>query len=110
MLHATADLRQTLQQVESLLSSEGLLVLLEATRPLRFADMIVGLTEGWWRFTDTDLRPLHALLSEEQMAGLLAGSGFTEVAISPEEGEESVLSNQSLILARGPRISPDAEA
>ena len=105
VLHATADLRQTLQQVKTLLSSEGLLVLLEGTRPLRFADVIVGLTEGWWRFTDTHLRPDYALISAEQWRSLLTGSGFTEVAVSPEEGGESVLSNQSLILARGPRIS-----
>lgn len=106
VLHATADLRQTLQQVKTLLSSEGLLVLLEGTRPLRFADVIVGLTEGWWRFTDTNLRAEHALISTEQWRILLAGSGFTEAAVSPEVGGESVLSNQSLILARGPRISP----
>ena len=108
VLHATADLRQTLQQVKRLLSSEGSLVLLEGTRPLRFADVIVGLTEGWWRFTDTDLRPDYPLISMEQWRSLLVGSGFTEVAVSPEEGGESVLSNQSLILARGPRIWPDS--
>ena len=110
VLHATADLRETLRQVKTLLSSEGLLVLLEGTRPLRFADVIVGLTEGWWRFTDTDLRPAYPLISADQWSSLLVGSGFTEVAVSPEQDRESVLSNQSLILARGPRIAPDSRS
>jgi acyl transferase domain-containing protein len=107
VLHATADLRQTLQQVRTLLSSEGLLVLLEGTRPLRFADMIVGLTEGWWKFADTDLRPSCALISDHQWRELLIESGFTEVAVSPEGEGKSVLANQSLILARSPRTSGD---
>lgn len=107
VLHATADLRHTLRQVLTLLSSEGLLVMLEGTRPLRFADMIVGLTDGWWKFTDTDLRPTCALMSDHQWRELLIESGFTEVSASPEGAGESVLANQSLILARGPRISGD---
>ncbi len=109
VLHATADLRQTLQQVRTLLSPGGLLLLVEATRPLRFADIIVGLTEGWWRFTDTELRPSHALLSRDGWQELLSGSGFTDVAICPEPGQDSVLSNQSLVLARGPRTEPDTK-
>ena len=84
-------------------------MLLEATRPLRFADIIVGLTEGWWRFTDTELRPSHALLSQDQWRKLLIGSGFTEVATSPEQERDSVLSNQSLVLARGPRTAEEAK-
>ena len=109
VLHATQDLQQTLKNARTLLASEGLLILLEATRPLRFADIIVGLTEGWWRFTDTELRPSHALLSADQWQKLLTGSGFTEVATSPEQEGESVVSNQSLILARGPRTARDMQ-
>jgi NADPH:quinone reductase-like Zn-dependent oxidoreductase/SAM-dependent methyltransferase/acyl carrier protein len=110
VLHATADLRQTLQQVKRLLFSEGLLMLLEGTRPLRFADVIVGLTEGWWRFTDTDLRPAYPLIAADQWRSLLAGSGFTEVAVSPGQDRENALSNQALIIARGPRISPSTRS
>ncbi len=104
VLHATADLRQTLKQIRTLLASEGLLLLLEGTRPLRSGDMIVGLTEGWWKFTDTDLRPSHALISARKWQGLLTDNGFTDVAISPEGEREGVLANQSLILARGSSV------
>lgn len=103
VLHATADLRKTLQHVQQLLSSEGVLVLLECTRPLRFADVIVGLTDGWWRFTDDEIRRSHALISAVQWEGLLTTSGFTEVAFTPKPDGEDILSKQSVILARGPR-------
>ena len=103
VLHATQDLQQTLKNVQTLLASQGLLLLLEGTRPLRFGDLIVGLTEGWWRFKDTELRPFHALISDRKWQALLASCGFTDVVISPEVEPDGVLANQSLILARGPR-------
>ncbi len=107
VLHATRDLRQTLKNARTLLASEGVLLLLEGTRPLRFGDLIVGLTDGWWRFTDTELRPSHALLSEGKWQALLADAGFTDVVISPEGGQDGVLANQCLLLARGPRIAAE---
>ena len=105
VLHATADLRKTLQHVQQLLSSEGLLVLLECTRPLRFADVIVGLTDGWWRFSDDALRPSYPLISAAQWEGLLATRGFTEIAVAPKPDGEDILSKQSVILARAPRTN-----
>lgn len=108
VLHATADLRRTLEHVRTLLSPGGLLLLLEATRPLRFADIIVGLTEGWWRFTDIGLRPSHALLSEDKWRTLVTAAGFTEVEVFPEADCDDTLSNQCLMLARGPRALHEA--
>ena len=103
VLHATADLRKTLQHVQQLLSSEGLLVLLECTRPLRFADVIVGLTDGWWKFADDEIRRSHPLISAAQWEGLLTTSGFNEIAVTPKPDGEDILSKQSVILARAPR-------
>ena len=103
VLHATQDLRQTLANVRTLLASEGVLLLLEGTRSLRFGDLIVGLTDGWWRFTDTELRPSHALISGQKWEALLASCGFTDVIVSPECA--GVLENQALILSRGPRVA-----
>src|SRR5262249_4113287 len=57
VLHATADLRQVLRHVCQLLAPEGLLLLAEGTRPQRWIDLSFGLTEGWWKFTDHELRP-----------------------------------------------------
>jgi acyl transferase domain-containing protein/NADPH:quinone reductase-like Zn-dependent oxidoreductase/SAM-dependent methyltransferase/acyl carrier protein len=103
VLHATQDLHQTLANVRTLLASEGVLLLLEGTRPLCFGDLIVGLTDGWWRFTDTELRPSHPLISEQKWEALLASCGFTDVIVSPEDA--GVLANQALILSRGPRVA-----
>jgi acyl transferase domain-containing protein/NADPH:quinone reductase-like Zn-dependent oxidoreductase/SAM-dependent methyltransferase/acyl carrier protein len=109
VLHATADLKKTLENVRTVLCPEGLLLLLETTRPLRFTDIIVGLTEGWWRFTDKEIRSSHALLSEEKWRDLLGADGFSEVTVSPERDGEDVLSNQKLILARGPHAVRNSE-
>lgn len=102
VLHATEDLRTTLTNAQALLASEGVLLLLEGTRPIRFGDLIVGLTEGWWRFRDTELRPAHALISSRKWQGLLEDCGFTGVTVSPDGG--GVFANQAVIVSRAPRI------
>ncbi|MEO0408854.1 MAG: acyltransferase domain-containing protein, partial [Cyanobacteria bacterium P01_A01_bin.135] len=83
VLHATADLRQTLDHVYQLLAPGGELVLLENTQPLLWVDLIFGLTDGWWRFTDHDLRPHHPLLSAGQWQQLLQECGFAAGVIQP---------------------------
>ena len=109
VLHATSDLRQTLRHVQQLLAPGGLLVLLEGTAPQRFGDLTVGLTEGWWSFTDTDLRPSYALMPQARWLKLLAESGFVETAILPEAADvNDVLSQQAVILARGPQAAQAA--
>jgi acyl transferase domain-containing protein/acyl-CoA synthetase (AMP-forming)/AMP-acid ligase II/acyl carrier protein len=100
VLHATRDLAQTLGNLRRLLAPEGMLVLLEGTKRQRWLDLIFGLTEGWWRFADTDLRPSHPLLTRRQWIELLAGQGFTEAAAVSEDEPGEALSNQTVILAR----------
>ncbi len=56
VIHATANLRCTLDHVQQLLKPGGLLLLLEMTYPERWVDLTFGLTDGWWRFED-DVRP-----------------------------------------------------
>jgi len=46
VIHATADVRQTLRHVQQLLAPQGLLLLLEMTKPERLVDLTFGLTEG----------------------------------------------------------------
>ncbi len=102
VLHATQDLRRTLRHVKRLLAPEGLLVLLEGTQPTRFGDLTVGLTEGWWKFTDTDLRPAYALIPPRRWLDLLAQEGFTDTVAFPEADGRTTLGQQAVILARGP--------
>ncbi|MBE9216664.1 SDR family NAD(P)-dependent oxidoreductase [Plectonema cf. radiosum LEGE 06105] len=80
VLHATCNLEQTLTHVRQLLSPLGQLVLLEGTQPQRWLDLIFGLTDGWWRFTDTNLRSDYPLISFYQWESVLSKCGFEEVA------------------------------
>jgi len=108
VIHATRDLRQTLAHVKSLLRPQGLLLLLEGTKRQRWVDLTFGLTDGWWRFADTDLRPSYPVLSEEGWLRLLADQGFDAVAI-PSNGRGEV-DGQALLVARAaPAPAPGAE-
>jgi acyl transferase domain-containing protein/NADPH:quinone reductase-like Zn-dependent oxidoreductase/thioesterase domain-containing protein/ubiquinone/menaquinone biosynthesis C-methylase UbiE/acyl carrier protein len=77
VLHATRDLRQTLRHIQTLLAPGGILIALEVTRPPRWVDLVFGLTEGWFRFQDAELRPESALLTPEAWLALLEQAGFT---------------------------------
>jgi acyl transferase domain-containing protein len=85
VLHATADMRKTLRHVRSLLAPGGSLLLLEGTRTERWVDLTFGLTEGWWKYTDLDLRPSGPALSTEAWRRVLGETGFTS-AIVPDDG------------------------
>ncbi|ARV58846.1 hypothetical protein BZZ01_09545 [Nostocales cyanobacterium HT-58-2] len=106
VLHATADLRQTLQHIKQLLAPGGMLVLLEGTTRQRCLDLIFGLTEGWWKFTDTDIRANYPLLSASQWRLLLTESGFEQTVTIPSSEENSgVLFQQAVILAQSAKTS-----
>lgn len=82
VLHATPDLQQSLTHVQQLLTPGGILLLLEGVQPMRWLDLIFGLTEGWWCFTDARSYPL---LTGEQWQQLLQNCGFASVsAIVPQ--------------------------
>lgn len=86
VFHATRDLADTLRNARQLLAPGGMLVFLEVTAPVRWIDLVFGLTQGWWRFTDTDLRPSYPLVSAAKWIELLYGCGFEEAfSISPDD-------------------------
>ena len=98
VLHATADLAATLGHARSLLAPGGALVLLEGTAPRRWIDLVFGLTEGWWRFADTELRPDYPLLAAPAWRAALAAAGFAHIeVIEPDTGR---LFAQAVIVAR----------
>ena len=103
VLHATADLEKTLEHARGLMSSEGLLLLLEGVAPERWVDLTFGLTEGWWRFTDTALRPDYPLIGRDAWIDLLRSLGFTSPASIPgDEASSRGAAQQALIVARAP--------
>ncbi|NEQ50218.1 MAG: acyltransferase domain-containing protein, partial [Leptolyngbya sp. SIO3F4] len=99
VLHATRDLKQTLSHVRQLLAPGGLLVLLEGTARQRWVDLIFGLLDGWWRFSDRDLRPDYPLLNRAQWQQTLTETGFESVTVLPSEGVGDDL-GQAVIVAQ----------
>ncbi|HEV2132385.1 MAG TPA: zinc-binding dehydrogenase, partial [Longimicrobiaceae bacterium] len=75
------------------------LVLVEGTGPERRIDITFGLTDGWWRFADTDVRSAYSLLTPERWLELLRDAGFTEAAVAPADAEAH---RQAILLARTP--------
>ena len=101
VIHATKDLKQSLANVKNLLKNEGLFIFTEATSKQKWVDLVFGLTEGWWRFDDKDLRPDYALLNEEQWKELLLTSGFGETEVISVNGKKDIsLTSQSVILSK----------
>jgi acyl transferase domain-containing protein/NAD(P)-dependent dehydrogenase (short-subunit alcohol dehydrogenase family)/SAM-dependent methyltransferase/acyl carrier protein len=101
VLHATKDLRQSLRHVRQLAAPGAMLLLLEGTGPIRALDLVFGLTEGWWRFADEEVRSGYPLIASQTWVRLLLQSGFRgaeAVALAPEWSD--VLSRQAVIIAR----------
>lgn len=100
VLHATQFMADTAAHCRQLLAPAGLLLLLEGVAPQRWLDLIFGLTDGWWRFKDTDLRPEHPLLSPAAWQALLQRSGFSDcIALSPDQRDGAVPLHQAVLVA-----------
>ena len=98
VLHATKDLRASLRHAARLLAPNGLLLLLEAAERSNWSDLVFGLTPGWWRFADSDLRASHPLLSGERWQALLRERfAAAEIVASPGGGA------QVLAIAQAPK-------
>jgi len=108
VLHATRDLRATLRHARSLLAPGGLLIVLETTAPRRWVDLTFGLTEGWWKFTDSDLRASHPLLPPEKWIALLRECGFEAPVAAGQPISEGAILEQTIFIASAPRAAGDA--
>ena len=102
VLHATADIEQTLKRVRSLLAPDSQLILLEGTQPLIWLDLIFGMTEGWWKRSGK--RSGYPLLSVSQWQQQLGAAGFeASMPLAASEDADSAALPQSIIVARKPR-------
>jgi acyl transferase domain-containing protein/NADPH:quinone reductase-like Zn-dependent oxidoreductase/acyl carrier protein/phospholipid N-methyltransferase len=102
VLHATRDLRCSLKNVKQLMAPGGVLLLLELAQVHGGTALIFGLTDGWWRFRDRDVRPDQPLLPGKRWVELLLECGFTD-AVGYQEGAEVGHTRRSLVVARAPR-------
>ncbi|MCF2860137.1 amino acid adenylation domain-containing protein [Pseudoalteromonas sp. SMS1] len=80
VLHATADIKHTLQNAKACLKSGGLLLVNEVVKKSLFTHLTFGLLEGWWLSQDAHLRLCGSpMLSASSWQKALAHSGFTPV-------------------------------
>ena len=107
VIHATADLSQTLGHVRQLLAPEGTLCMIEVTSRQRWLDITFGLTDGWWRFTDSDVRESYPLLSQAEWLRVFEANGFSAAAVLPEAGTPFDI--QGMMIVRGPDKAPAAQ-
>ncbi|MFN0076003.1 MAG: SDR family NAD(P)-dependent oxidoreductase [Prosthecobacter sp.] len=106
VIHAVSDVRVALRHINDLLAPGGSLMFVDVATPHLWLNAVFGLTSGWWRFTDRDLRPNHPLLERSQWQKLLLESGFNETAslsgLIRSQGGESLIG----LMARKPWIAP----
>jgi acyl transferase domain-containing protein/acyl carrier protein len=100
VLHATRDMNESVANVARLLGDNGVLLLLEGTGPQRWVDLTFGLTEGWWRFTDTTLRPSHPLLTRALWSEVLAANGFEDTSFLPSAPARGSVAHQAVVVSR----------
>ena len=83
VLHAVSDVRAALRNLHDLLAPGGSLIFMDAATPQLWTETVFGLTSGWWRFTDRDLRPEQPLLRRAQWEAVLQETGFSETLRCP---------------------------
>jgi amino acid adenylation domain-containing protein len=106
VLHATADLAAAVRRARELLSPGGMLFLLEGVAPQRWGDLTFGMTDGWWRFTDTTLRPNYPLIDTRAWSTILSDIGFADIVSVPGDSPRSHgEAQQALIIARASAYS-----
>ena len=109
VIHATADIRSSVANIQKLLAPGGALVLLESTGSLGWVDLTFGITDSWWKVSDTDLRPAHPMLDRHRWTEVLVECGFAEAAAVPDcDDSKADTLNQAVILARAPERAADA--
>jgi acyl transferase domain-containing protein/acyl carrier protein len=100
VVHATPRIPETLATLRGLLKPGGLLLLVEIVRPLRWNDLIWGLTPGWWHFEDQ--RTTSPLLEPDRWETLLRKQGYAGVAAYPRNAAERGRAINALLVARRP--------
>jgi acyl transferase domain-containing protein/NADPH:quinone reductase-like Zn-dependent oxidoreductase/NAD(P)-dependent dehydrogenase (short-subunit alcohol dehydrogenase family)/SAM-dependent methyltransferase/acyl carrier protein len=111
VVHATSSIQATIDRLKKLLSPDGELILIEVTGKQRWADITVGLLDGWWCFQDLSLRSDYPALASGEWKTLLERLGFARVAVLPSDvvkqtpNTHSIFDRQELILAGEPSFA-----
>lgn len=80
VIHATQDIRTSVRHIQSLMQANGNFLLLELTENSLFSHLTFGQLEGWWRFSDPELRmPFGPALAAPAWRSVLLDQGFASV-------------------------------
>ncbi|RAK97282.1 putative polyketide synthase [Aspergillus ibericus CBS 121593] len=91
-VHATSNLQVSTRNMRKFLRPDGVVMMLEMTRPQFAIDIVFGLFRGWWVFNDGRT---HAITSEQRWEADLHAVGYGHVdwtdGYSPEVSVQRVL-------------------
>ena len=85
-IHATSNLTVSTKNILPTIREDGVLCMVEFTRNLYWFDLVFGLLEGWWLFTDGRE---HALAPESFWKNSLGAAGYKHVSLTDGDTEES---------------------
>ena len=85
-IHATSNITKSTANILPTLREDGVLCLVEFTKNLYWFDLVFGLLEGWWLFSDGRQ---HALADELFWRDSLRASGFKHVSWTDGKTEEA---------------------
>ncbi|MEP7250256.1 MAG: beta-ketoacyl synthase N-terminal-like domain-containing protein, partial [Spartobacteria bacterium] len=71
VVHAVRDVREALRNLHGLLAPGGSLIFMDTATPQLWTETVFGLTSGWWRLTDRELRPEQPLLERAKWETVL---------------------------------------
>ena len=93
VIHATSDIVLSCKQIKTLLREGGCMLLSEVTRIIDWYDIVFGLLDGWWEFTDGRE---YVLQDAETWMKKVKEAGFVTAAYSGGSSLEA--RTQNLIL------------
>lgn len=110
VVHATTDVRRSLEHVRQLMRPNGLLILVEGTRRVRWLDLMFGMTDGWWSFQDDSLRSDHPMISWPQWQKVFERTGFKNYEImQPQTDHCPIPADNSLLIVQASDYCPQVE-
>lgn len=103
VLHATKDIKKSLENILEFLVPSGRLLFIEGTQSMLWLDLVFGITPGWWRFTDYERRSQHPLLSTSAWKRACEEAGFINCETLTSTANNQA--PQNLFIAESPQTA-----